>query len=295
MRLVTYLSPSGSRAGVLRTGSNGRDELVDLNQWDAGLPTSLKELLALGDTGLRRAETAVGQGEPLAGQMPQLLPPVVDPQKVICVGLNYADHAQETGAQVGEEPVIFCKLPTTVRGHKQPIELPAVSTKVDYEAELVVVIGRQARNVEPAAAWDHVAGYCCGNDVSARDWQTGKPGRQWLLGKSFDSFAPVGPALVTRDEVPQPGQLPIRLRLNGEVMQDSNTRKLIFGIDFLVSYLSKVCTLLPGDLIFTGTPPGVGFARQPPVFLQPGDTVEVSIEGVGVLRNPVIAALNRER
>jgi 2-keto-4-pentenoate hydratase/2-oxohepta-3-ene-1,7-dioic acid hydratase in catechol pathway len=207
---------------------------------------------------------------------------------VICVGLNYADHAAETGAQVGDEPVIFCKFPTALRGHGQPIELPPLSAKVDYEAELVVVIGRQARNIEPADAWDHIAGYCCGNDVSARDWQTGKPGRQWLLGKSFDSFAPLGPALVTRDEVPQPGQLTIQLRLNGRTMQDSNTRKLIFPIDFLVSYLSRVCTLLPGDLIFTGTPPGVGFARQPPVYLQPGDTVEVSIEEVGVLRNPVV-------
>lgn len=287
MRLATYLSPSGPRAGAMRPGSSGRDELVDLNQCDAGLPTSVKELLALGEAGLRRAASALGGSEPLAGPMPQLLPPVVDPQKVICVGLNYADHARETGAQVGDEPVIFNKLPTTLRGHGQPIELPPVSSKVDYEAELVVVIGRQGRNIELAAAWDYVAGYCCGNDVSARDWQTGKPGRQWLLGKSFDSFAPVGPALVTRDEVPQPGQLPIQLRLNGKVMQDSNTRELIFGIDFLVSYLSRVCTLEPGDLIFTGTPPGVGFARQPPVFLQPGDTVEVSIEGMGVLRNPV--------
>lgn len=288
MRLVTYLSASGPRSGALRPGSNGQDELVDLNQCDPGLPASLKELLVLGEPSIKRAEAALRDGKPLAGELPQLLPPIVDPQKLICVGLNYADHAKETGAHVGEEPVIFNKLPTTLRGHGQPIELPSLSTKVDYEAELVVVIGRQARNIEPSAAWDYVAGYTCGNDVSARDWQTGKPGRQWLLGKSFDSFAPVGPALVTRDEVPQPGQLPIELRLNGEVMQDSSTRELIFGIDFLVSYLSRVCTLEPGDLLFTGTPPGVGFARQPPVFLQAGDVVEVSIEGVGVLRNAVL-------
>jgi 2-keto-4-pentenoate hydratase/2-oxohepta-3-ene-1,7-dioic acid hydratase in catechol pathway len=295
MRLVTYLSASGPRMGALRIGSNGQEEFVDLNRSDPALPTSLRELLVLGESGVERAKDALRNGKPLSGELPQLLPPVIDPQKVICVGLNYADHAKETGAQVGDEPVIFCKFPTTLRGDGQPIELPALSKKVDYEAELVVVIGRLARNIEPDAAWDHVAGYCCGNDVSARDWQTGKPGRQWLLGKSFDSFAPVGPALVTRDEVPQPGQLPIQLSLNGQVMQDSNTRELIFGIDLLVSYLSRVCTLGPGDLIFTGTPPGVGFARQPPVFLQPGDTVEVSIAGVGVLRNPVVAALSRER
>lgn len=288
MRLVTYQSASGPRLGALRGGVAGQDVLVDLNQCEVSLPTSLKELLTLGEEGLRRAEDALRSGKPAGSELPPLLAPVVDPQKVLCVGLNYADHAAETGARVGDEPVIFNKLPTTLRGAGQPIELPASSSKVDYEAELVVVIGREARTVEPAAAWQHIAGYTCGNDVSARDWQTGKPGRQWLLGKSFDSFAPLGPALVTRDEVPEPGQLPIQLRLNGQVMQDSNTRNLIFPIDYLVSYLSRVCTLLPGDLVFTGTPPGVGFARKPPVFLQPGDTVQVVIEGIGVLSNPVV-------
>ncbi len=289
MRLVTYLSPSGPRVGVLRPLEAARDEIVDLNRFDPNLPTSLKQLLAMEDAGLQQAKLAQQQGEPLTGEPPQLLPPVVDPQKVICVGLNYADHAAETGAKVGDELVIFCKFPTALRGHLQPIELPAVSTKVDYEAELVVVIGRQARNVSREAAWEHVAGYCCGHDVSARDWQTGKPGGQWLLGKSFDSFAPLGPCLVTRDEILDPGNLSIELRLNGQTMQDSNTNQLIFPVDSIVSYLSQVCTLLPGDLIFTGTPSGVGMGRQPPVFLQPGDTVEVSIEKVGLLRNPVVA------
>lgn len=274
---------------MLRSGGAVREELVDLNECDSSLPNSVKELLALGEEGLLRAETASRRGKPVGGELPQLLAPIPDPQKVLCVGLNYADHAAETGARVGEEPVIFNKLPTVLRGPGQAIELPANSSQVDFEAELVVVIGRAARNIEPAAAWEHVAGYTCGNDVSARDWQTGKPGRQWLLGKSFDSFGPLGPTLVTRDEVPDPGQLPIRLRLNGQTMQDSNTRNLIFPIDYLVSYLSKVCTLSPGDLLFTGTPPGVGMARQPSVFLQAGDDVEVEIEGVGVLRNPVVA------
>lgn len=288
MRLVTYLSPGGPRAGVLRPGDAANEEIVDLNRFNPDFPSSLKHLLELGKEGFLQAQLAQSQGEPLSGKPPQLLPPIVDPQKVICVGLNYADHAAETGAKVGDEPVIFCKFPTTLRGHEQPIELPAASTEVDYEAELVVVVGQQARNVSPEEAWQHVAGYCCGHDVSARDWQKGKPGRQWLLGKSFDSFAPLGPCLVTRDEIPEPGNLSIELRLNGQTMQDSNTNQLIFAIDFLISYLSQVCTLLPGDLIFTGTPPGVGMARQPPVFLKPGDTVEVAIEKVGLLRNPVI-------
>jgi 2-keto-4-pentenoate hydratase/2-oxohepta-3-ene-1,7-dioic acid hydratase in catechol pathway len=287
MRLVTYQSPNGPRSGVLRPGDKQRDEIVDLNDFNPELPVSLQQLLTLGNAGLEQAELAQRQGEPLAEEPPQLLPPVLDPQKIICVGLNYADHAAETGAKVGDEPVIFCKFPTTLIGHRQPIVLPAASTQVDYEAELVVVIGSEARNVSREAAWQHVAGYCCGHDVSARDWQKGKPGGQWLLGKSFDSFAPLGPCLVTRDEVPEPGNLAIELRLNGQTMQNSNTNQLIFRIDYLVSYLSQVCTLLPGDLIYTGTPPGVGMARQPPVFLQPGDEVEVLIEQVGVLSNPV--------
>lgn len=287
MKLVTYRSPSGPRVGVLRPHAE-RDEIVDLNEFDPSLPFSLKDLLSMEEEGLRKAKTAQAQGEPQPGKPPQLLPPIVDPQKVICVGLNYADHAAETGAKVGEEPVIFCKFPTALRGHLQPIELPAVSTSVDFEAELVVVIGREARNVSQEDAWKHVAGYCCGHDVSARDWQIGKPGRQWLLGKSFDSFAPLGPSLVTCDEIPDPGNLSIQLRLNGQTMQDSSTSQLIFPIDALIAYLSQVCTLLPGDLIFTGTPPGVGMARQPPVYLQSGDTVEIEIEKVGVLCSPVV-------
>jgi 2-keto-4-pentenoate hydratase/2-oxohepta-3-ene-1,7-dioic acid hydratase in catechol pathway len=162
---------------------------------------------------------------------------------------------------------------------------------VDYEAELVAVIGVGGRNIPLASAAEHVAGYCCGHDVSARDWQMRKPGGQWLLGKSFDGFAPCGPELVTADELREPGKLRIQLRLNGRTMQDSNTEQLIFSVPQLVAYLSQVCTLAPGDLIYTGTPPGVGAARRPPVFLQPGDQVEVEIERIGVLSNPVVAEL----
>jgi 2-keto-4-pentenoate hydratase/2-oxohepta-3-ene-1,7-dioic acid hydratase in catechol pathway len=167
--------------------------------------------------------------------------------------------------------------------------LPRVSQEVDYEAELVLVIGQGGRYIPPSEARRHIAAYCCGNDVSARDWQLRKPGGQWLLGKSFDSFAPFGPTLVTADEIPDPGHLAIELRLNGQVMQRSNTDQFIFGVDELVAYVSQVCTLVPGDLIFTGTPHGVGFARNPPVWLKPGDVVEVEIEKLGVLSNQVVA------
>lgn len=288
MKLVTFESNSQLRSGVLRDGANGL-EVIDLNETNPELSTSLRNLLERGDTALAAIAKAAasGKGRPLDSVT--LRTPLAEPQKILCIGLNYADHAAETGAKVGEEPVVFSKLPTVLCGPGDLITLPPESTEVDYEAELVVVIGKPARRIDRKSAWRHVAGYCCGNDVSARDWQKGKPGKQWLLGKSFDSFGPIGPWIATSDEIVEPDCLAIQCRLNGAVMQDSNTRQLIFPIDYLVSYLSHVCTLLPGDLIFTGTPPGVGMARNPPVFLKPGDHVEVTIDGLGTLKNSVAA------
>ena len=284
MKLFSYLGEHGPR--IAAQGDAGP---VDLQAADSALPTDMKSLLELGPEGLKRAQAALHAGAVMEAASLRLLPPVPDPQKILCVGANYADHAAESGMTVGEEPVIFNKLPTTLCGCGDTILLPKVGAKVDYEAELVVVIGKAGKNIARSDAFAHVAGYACGHDVSARDWQKGKPGGQWTLGKGFDTFAPCGPWLVTADEVPQPGDLPIQLRLNGQTMQDSRTSQLVFKVDYLVSYLSQVCTLLPGDLIYTGTPPGVGAARKPPVFLQPGDVVEVEIAGLGVLRNPVAA------
>ncbi len=212
-----------------------------------------------------------------------------DPRKIICIGLNYRDHAAESGVPVPPEPILFSKYPTTLIGHLDRIVLPRVSQEVDYEAELVIVIGRGGKHIRAQQARDHVGGYTVGHDVSARDWQLHKPAKQWMAGKTFDTFAPTGPELVTPDEVPDPHNLGIRLRLNGQTMQDSSTSRLIFGVDELIAYLSKIVTLEPGDLIFTGTPPGVGMARKPPVWLQPGDVVEVEIDHLGTLRNTVVA------
>jgi 2-keto-4-pentenoate hydratase/2-oxohepta-3-ene-1,7-dioic acid hydratase in catechol pathway len=184
--------------------------------------------------------------------------------------------------------VLFSKFPSALVGHGEPIVAPKVSTKVDYEAELVIVIGKRGRRIPDAAAMEHVAGYSVGHDVSARDWQLEKDGKQWMVGKTFDTFAPVGPTLVTKEEVPDPHKLGIRLRLNGKTMQSSNTEQMIFSVAQLVAYLSVVFTLEPGDLIFTGTPPGIGHALQPPVYLKPGDTTEVEIDTLGTLRNPVV-------
>ncbi len=284
MRLVTYQSKQGPRAAGVR----GTD-WIDLNTTDNSLPTSLADLLALGDAGLKKAADAVAKGQPLPKGL-KVLAPIPRPEKVICIGLNYADHAKESGQAPPPEPVVFNKFVTAVAAHEDPIVLPEVSDQVDYEAELVAVIGRGGRNIPVEKAASHVAGYCCGHDVSARDWQLKKAGGQWLLGKSFDGFAPFGPELVTADEVGDPGNLKIALRLNGQTMQDSSTQQLIFPIEALVAYISQVCTLTPGDVIFTGTPPGVGGARKPPVFLKPGDIVEVEIEKLGVLKNRCVAS-----
>ena len=214
-----------------------------------------------------------------------LLPPVPTPGKVICIGLNYRDHAIETNSPIPSEPVVFSKFSTAVIGHGQAIELPEIAHKVDYEAELVVVIGREARNVSVEQAMQHVYGYTCGHDVSARDWQKGRPGGQWLLGKTFDTFAPLGPCVVTTDELPDPSDVRVRMELNGDVVQDSTTAQLIFDIPTTIAHLSKFVTLNPGDVIFTGTPPGVGDAKNPPVYLKPGDRCSVIVDGIGTLTN----------
>jgi 2-keto-4-pentenoate hydratase/2-oxohepta-3-ene-1,7-dioic acid hydratase in catechol pathway len=285
MRLVSYAAAAGSRVAVVKADGSW----VDLNDADATLPSTMPELLALGPRGLSRAAVAGQGGRPMDRAGKKLLAPVPRPEKIICIGLNYADHARETGKEPPPEPVVFNKFVTAVRADGDEIVLPRLTNKVDFEAELVAVIGVGGRHIPKEKALEHIAGYACGNDVSARDWQTQKPAGQWLLGKSFDSFAPFGPELVTADEVGNAGDLRIGLRINDQTMQDSRTSQLIFSVAELVSYISGVCTLSPGDVIFTGTPPGVGVARKPPVYLKAGDKVEVEIERVGVLRNSVVA------
>jgi 2-keto-4-pentenoate hydratase/2-oxohepta-3-ene-1,7-dioic acid hydratase in catechol pathway len=217
----------------------------------------------------------------------KLLAPIPRPPKIICIGLNYRAHAAESGATVPDVPTVFAKFHTAVNAHRQPIVLPKNSTQPDYEAELAVVIGKGGRHV-PEERWkEHVFGYTAFNDVSARDFQ--RATSQWVMGKTFDTFAPFGPAIVTADEIADPQALDISLTLNGEVMQNSNTRDMIFPISKLIEHLSSVFTLEPGDIIATGTPPGVGFARKPPRWLRPGDEAVVRIAGLADLVNPVVA------
>jgi 2-keto-4-pentenoate hydratase/2-oxohepta-3-ene-1,7-dioic acid hydratase in catechol pathway len=213
--------------------------------------------------------------------------PIERPGKIVCVGLNYRDHAEEQGAPLPEAPLLFAKWQNALIGPGDPILIPPVVTKCDYEAELGVVIGTRIRNASPDNALDSVAGYTCVNDVSARDLQFADG--QWTRGKSPDTFCPVGPRLVPRDDVPDPQQLAIRAVLNGETMQESSTSNMIFGVAALIAYITRTITLEPGDLIATGTPAGVGAFRTPPVFMQPGDEITIEIEGIGTLTNPVAA------
>ncbi len=222
-------------------------------------------------------------------QVAKLLAPI-QPTSIICIGLNYTRHAQETGAKIPEFPVVFHKGINTLQHPEHPIQLPThlKSSEVDYECELAVVIGKTCKNVTRKNALEYVLGYTCANDVSARDWQIKHGGSQWCRGKSFDTFCPLGPCLVTHDEIPNPNNLRLRTLLNGQPMQDSNTSDMIFDIPTLIEFLSGSTTLLPGTVILTGTPSGVGMAQKPPRWLTAGDNVTIEIEKIGALTNPVL-------
>ena len=263
MRLVSFVGEKEIRLGALRT-IDGEDLVFDLNQLDPSLPSEMIEFLRGGPAALEQAEgvlSSTSLEEGVSYDSVNLRAPIPHPGKIICVGLNYLDHVIESDSEVPDYPAVFSKYSNAVIGSGQAIQLPDSSNQVDYEAELAFAIGTRARYVTEDRAMDYVAGYFALNDVSARDYQFFTS--QWTIGKTFDTFAPMGPALVTRDSVPDPHDLNIRLLIGDEVMQDSNTSNLIFKIPYLVTFLSEVMTLEPGDIITTGTPPGVGFAREP--------------------------------
>jgi 2-keto-4-pentenoate hydratase/2-oxohepta-3-ene-1,7-dioic acid hydratase in catechol pathway len=281
MRLIAY-----ELGGKRSLGAQLGEELVDLTT--AGLPAAALDLLQLGTAGLDAARKAVKDARsrvPLSSI--SYLPPVV-PGKAIAVGLNYADHATEASFKVPTYPVLFHRFPSSWVGHAQPLLRPKVSEQFDYEGELAVIIGKPGRYIDKSAALNHVAGYSVFNDGSIRDYQF--KSTQWMMGKNFDASGSFGPALVTADEVPAGAVgLQLRTRLNGTVLQDANTCDLVFDVATLVSTCSDAMTLQPGDVIISGTPGGVGFTRKPPIFMKPGDTCEIEIDGVGLLRNPVKA------
>jgi acylpyruvate hydrolase len=289
VKLVTFSRSEITHIGVL-CSENGDQVIHDLNILDPSLPADLSTFLAQGEPALekaRRAQLMMNEAAIFPLQEVNLRAPIPRPGKILCVGLNYRDHIIESGLAVPEHPVIFAKYSNCIIGPNDPIVLPRVTRQVDWEGELGVVIGKRARFVSKQEALDYVAGYVVFNDVSARDYQFFTS--QWTIGKTFDTFGPMGPALVTSDEIPDPAGLEIRTWVNDQVMQHSNTRHLVFDVPTLISYLSEVMTLDPGDLMITGTPAGVGFTRSPQLFLQPGDLVRVEIEKIGYIENPVIS------
>lgn len=287
MKLVTFEMNNATRIGAIVT-RDGEEKVIDLRQMDPSLPGDMLSLLKAGKATLAKVRTALEKAENSINLTAvKLKAPILNPGKIICIGLNYSDHAAESGLPLPDHPIVFAKYQNTIIGPGDAIILPNVTREVDYEAELGFVIGKSGRYIPESEALDYVAGYLPINDVSARDYQTRTS--QWTMGKTFDTFAPMGPALVTSDEIANPQNLNIRLLIGDEVMQDSNTNKLIFGIAKLVSDLSEVMTLEPGDIVSTGTPPGVGAARKPQVFLKAGDVVHVEIEGLGILSNPVVS------
>jgi len=278
MKLIRFGSAGNEKPGILHN-----EKYFDLSRYvhdyDEAFFTS---------DGLERLQKIVA-----TEQLPEITPqrmgcPIARPSKIVCVGLNYSDHAKETGAAVPAEPVLFMKSTTAITGPFDQVMIPKDALKTDWEVELAVVIGKKASYVTEAEAMDYVAGYCLHNDISERAFQLERGGT-WDKGKGCDTFAPIGPWLVTKDEVKEVHQLRLWLKLNGNTMQDGSTANLIFGIPHLVSYISRFMTLLPGDVISTGTPAGVGLGMNPPVYLQPGDVMELGIEGLGTSRQEVIA------
>ena len=284
MKLIRFGPPGAEKPGLLLSDGRRVDASAFGSDWDEGF------LGSDGPTRLAAWAEAHASAAPRVGEDLRLGPPIARPSKIVCIGLNYADHARETGAKIPEEPIIFFKATTALCGPNDDLVLPRGSVKTDWEVELAVVIGRRARYVARENALAHVAGYALHNDYSERQDQLERGG-QWSKGKSQDTFAPLGPFLATPDELGAVSELPMWLTVNGETRQKSSTKQMIFDVPALVAYLSRFMTLLPGDVISTGTPPGVGLGLDPPVFLKAGDVVELGIEGLGRQRQRVVASV----
>jgi 2-keto-4-pentenoate hydratase/2-oxohepta-3-ene-1,7-dioic acid hydratase in catechol pathway len=284
MKLCTFRrgDSADERAGVWTDRG-----IVDLAAADPSLPLRIIDLLSTGGDTLARAQRAAASGAAIDRADVRLLPPIPRPGKIVCIGLNYRDHAAEVNLPLPDYVSMFAKFSNGLIGDGDAIVIPAESHRVDYEAELAFVIGTSARHVAEADADAYIAGYTCFNDVSVRDYQSRTS--QWMAGKTFDTHGPCGPVLVTRDEIPDPHDLRITCAIDSEVLQDSSTSQLVFGVHRLVAELSAIMTLEPGDLIATGTPAGVGVSRQPRRWIRPGERVRIEIERVGVLENPAVA------
>jgi 2-keto-4-pentenoate hydratase/2-oxohepta-3-ene-1,7-dioic acid hydratase in catechol pathway len=277
MKLVSFERNNEPQVGVV----DGTDVLVVTDsRWTGG--ATLREIIENGALDVAKAHAS--ERVPLASV--SLLPPVFDPPRIWCVGVNYHEHRIETGRDPTEQPTIFTRTPQSQVGQGVPMAVPSVSERMDYEAEIAIVIGKAGRNILEGEALDHIAGYSCYNDVSIRDWQ--RHTSQWIPGKNFEGLGAFGPWMVTPDEMPAPDQMRVIARLNGQMVQDAAASDMIFSIPEIIAYLSTFTTLLPGDVIATGTPGGVGAKRTPPLWMKAGDVVEIEVTGVGILANPIV-------
>lgn len=284
MKISMFSAEGRCGIGLWRDG-----RLYGWMEGDPAYPGDLDAILARGE-GLTEVGKALGTAPELDSRRIRYLPPLRRPSKILCSGLNYRDHAAETGMQLPQWPAVFARFASCLTGHNEDLVRPPVSEQFDYEGELAFVIGRKARSVDKADALSYVAAYSIFNDASLRDWQM--RASQWTLGKNFDATGGFGPWLVTPDELPPGAEgLRLRTRLNGICVQDGDTADMVFGVAPLIEILSRAMTLMPGDLVITGTPAGVGFTRKPPLFMKPGDVCEVEIDGIGLLRNTVGASV----
>lgn len=288
MRFVQFTESGKSRVGVeLQAGG----DVFDLSGSDPSMPDTMLKLIEGGEDLVKKAQAAMSSPNQRVIKRAdlRLLSPITNPQKVLCIGMNYVDHCTEQNQPIPTEPIIFSKFSSAIVGPNDDIAYPDITEALDWEVELTIVIGKAGKNIKEFDAMSHVFGYTVAHDVSARDWQMQKNGKQWLLGKTMDDFCPLGPAIVTTDSISDPHNLGIRCRVNGETMQDSKTNQLVFKTGALIEFISRFVTLRPGDIILTGTPPGVGVFKKPtPVYLKRGDVVECEIDEIGTIRNRIV-------
>lgn len=295
LRLVTFDLLNQSQHAARKIGIQVDKHIVDITRADSSIPNDARSFLAGGTSLFTKTAKVVESGShriPIGDV--KIRAPIYNPEKVVCVGLNYRDHAKESNMAIPGEPILFSKFPNAIIGTGDTIVKPRAVSELDYEVELVLVIGKEGRNISKADALKHVGGFTVGNDVSARDWQLKKAGGQWMLGKTWDTFAPIGPSilinplLLNSNDSFNPNNLGVRCILNGQTVQSSNTKEFIFDIAAMIEYISRIVTLKPGDLIFTGTPHGVGMGRKPQLWMKDGDKVRCEIDELGAIENPVV-------
>jgi len=285
MRLVQFFRKSSPQVRLFGAELSDGGNVVDLTH----IAPNTLDFIAAGDSAVKVAKAYMDNAPPtIARSDIELTAPISKMDKVLCIGMNYKDHCEEQGAPIPKEPVVFNKFPSCVVGPRSDLPLPSITDQLDWEVELCIVVGKEAKNISKEEAMDCVFGFTAAHDVSARDWQLKRNGGQWLLGKAMEAFAPIGPAVVSKDEIGDPNNLNLSCKVNGVIKQNSNTSQFVFNVSDVLAWVTQFMTLLPGDIILTGTPPGVGAFMKPPQFLKVGDVVECSVQKIGTIVNKVV-------